>query len=867
MIHALAALLLVAAASGLEDPPALRLPGNVKPVRQAVELTIDPAAESFEGRVEVELAIASAAPVVWLNATGLTVTAASFGFSNREVPARIVPGGDDFVGFAIGDALGVGSIRLKARFTGRISRVEHEGLFAMKEGGDWYAFTQFEPIAARKAFPCFDEPNYKIPWRLALRVPKGLVAAANAPLASTTEEGGLSVVRFAETRPLPSYLVALAVGPFDVVDVGPAGRNKVPTRLLVPKGRGGDTAWARESTPSILALLEDYFDRPYPYEKLDQVAIPGVGFAMEHPGLVTYGMGSMVQRAEEDTISSRRGWAGVCAHELAHQWFGDLVTMAWWDDLWLNEAFASWLGQKTTDRFKPEWGGATSRVASRSSALQQDSLASARRIREPITSKHDIKNAFDGITYSKGQAVLEMTEAWLGEESFRGGVRAYLKRHAWGNASASDFLSALSGAANRDVGPLVGTFLNQTGAPVIAARIECQGSPKLLLRQSAYRALGSPPEARTWRVPICAKLGARSGVTTECTVLAEETGEIVLPRGAACPEWAFANTGAAGYYRVAMTVEQARAALVGGQLTPAERVGLVGDLAALVGSGDVPAGDGLALAPLVAKDAERQVVQSGIGLVRGTEALVPEALLPRYAALVRELYGMRARQMGFSRRPGDDEDTRLLRRTLLSSVGLVGDDAELGRAALPLATSWLEDPKATDPDLVDTILSLAVHHGDRAFYDRVKAAALGTNDRRRRQRLLVALGFVRDPALAKDALALTLDERLDARESIAILQVLSGQRETRALAFDFARANYVALAGRIPSDWVSFFPWMATGFCDGERRAETEAFYRDRMARVDGGPRSLDQALEAMDQCIARRQAQQASVARFLESR
>jgi alanyl aminopeptidase len=196
---------------------------------------------------------------------------------------------------------------------------------------------------------------------------------------------------------MPVYLVAVAVGPFDVIDLGPAGRKAVPSRLAVPKGRGGETAWARESTAPILKLLEDYFDRPYPYEKLDQVASPGVGFAMEHPGLVTYGMGLMVQR--EESAASRRDWASVCAHELAHQWFGDLVTMAWWDDTWLNESFASWMGEKTTESFRPDWGIATERAAARSSALEGDSLATARRIRQPIESKDDIHNAFDGITY------------------------------------------------------------------------------------------------------------------------------------------------------------------------------------------------------------------------------------------------------------------------------------------------------------------------------------------------------------------------------------------------------------------------------------------------------------------------------------
>jgi hypothetical protein len=306
MLHALAvSALLATAVDAPAAPPPLRLPGDVRPLRQAIDLSIDPGREAYSGVVDVELEVTRDTPLLWLNATGLKVTSASLGPEGRLRPARVVAGGDDFVGFAPEAPLAAGRARLRASFEGTVSRLLNEGLFAMKEGDEWYAFTQFEPISARRAFPCFDEPSYKIPWDVTLRVPSGQVALSNAPAVSKARDGDRDVVRFAPTRPLPAYLVAMAVGPFEVVDLGPAGRNATPSRLAVPKGRGGDTAWARESTLPILALLEDYFDRPYPYEKLDQVAIPGVGFAMEHPGLVTYGMGLMVQRPGEESIASR----------------------------------------------------------------------------------------------------------------------------------------------------------------------------------------------------------------------------------------------------------------------------------------------------------------------------------------------------------------------------------------------------------------------------------------------------------------------------------------------------------------------------------------------------------------------------------
>ena len=628
------------------QPPRLRLPGDVRPLRQSVELVLDPAAETYSGSVEIELSVLRPVAVVWLNATRLELKGAALGEGTRLRPARVVAGGEDFAGVAppAGATLRPGPARLRVAFEGRLSRVESEALFAVREAGEWYLFSQFEPIAARKAFPCFDEPSYKIPWTLTVRAPAGLVVLSNARVAATGREGQRAVTVFAPTPPLPSYLVALAVGPFDVVDTGPAGRARTPTRLVVPKGRGAETAWARESTPRILELLESYFDRPYPYEKLDQLAIPGVPFAMEHPGLVTYGADVLVQGANE-AVESRRAWVSVCAHELAHQWFGDLVTMAWWDDTWLNEAFAGWLGEKVHDLFRPEWGVASERAQARSEALDADGLPSARRVRQPIESKDDIASAFDEITYSKGEAVLEMVESWLGEDAFRRGVRAYIEAHAGGNATADDFLAALAKASGRDAATVLRSFLDQTGAPVLRAEIRCDGTPRLLLRQAPYHALGT--RAATRGAGACRR-ASRSAARRPrlCRVLATDSVELAL--GEACPEWAFANAGGTGYYRVALPAAQARRALQRGSLATVERVALAGDMGALAASGDVPASDALSVAQILLADPDRHVVEAAVALLQRLERMVPDALLPAYSEFVRRAARDRAATLGWS---------------------------------------------------------------------------------------------------------------------------------------------------------------------------------------------------------------------------
>ncbi len=856
------ALLLSVAAETPTSAPKLRLPGDVRPLRQSVELVLDPAAESFSGSVEIEIEVLRPAAVVWLNATRLELTAASLGDERRLRPARVLRGSVDFVGLAAERPLQPGRARLQVAFAGKVSRIESDGVFTVRERGEWYLFSQFEPIAARRAFPCFDEPSYKIPWTLTLRVPKGLVALSNTPAAATGREGPRDVTVFAPTRPLPSYLVALAVGPFDVVDTGRAGRAGTPTRLVLPKGRAAETAWARETTPRILQLLEDYFDRPYPYEKLDQLVIPGVSFAMEHPGLVTYGANLMLGAG--NAVESRRDWASVCAHELAHQWFGDLVTMAWWDDTWLNEAFASWLGEKIANRFRPEWGVAIERVQARSEALEADSLASARRVRQAIVSNDDIANAFDGITYAKGEAVLEMVESWLGEEAFRRAVREYVNAHAWGIASAGDFVSALSAAAGVDAARVLSSFLDQTGAPVVRAELRCDAAPALLLSQRPYRPLGSPAvEPKTWNVPVCVRLGT-SG--RRCGVLAGGSSEIALD-GSGCPAWSFANADGTGYYRAALPAGQARRALERGGLGVAERVCLAGDLGALAASGDVSASEALGVVPLLARDPERHVVEAAVALVQQLEHIVPDALLPAFAAYVRGALGGRASGLGWSGRPGESDDLRLLRRTLLPATVSLGRDEALARDALRLATDWLEKSTAADPDMIDAVLSAAAGAGDRALFERLRSEALASPDRTRRERLIGALGSLRDPVLASQALALTLDDRIDARESVRILLDLGSRRETRRLAFDFLRDHYDALASRLPGGSPSplaSLPWIGVRLCTPEARNELKAFFGPRFARLEGGPRSLQQALESADQCVAQKQAQLPSISDFL---
>ena len=859
------------------EPPKLRLGDAVRPVRQALEIELVPEQTAFAGTAEIDLEVRAETPVLWLNASGLTVREATLAVGEAVLPARVVPGDEEVLGFALGRPIPPGPARLRVVYEGPISRRDVEGFFAQQEGDDWYAFTQFEPAGARRAFPCFDEPSFKVPWRLTLRVRRDHLALSNTPAVSEVEgTGGMKAVTFAETRPLPSYVVAFAVGPFEAVDAGRTGRRSTPVRIVTPRGKGREARWAAESTVKILPLLEEYFDTPYPYEKLDQAAIPVFFGAMEHPGLVTYGQTLLLQKPEEETVRRRRAFAETAAHELAHQWFGNLVTMAWWDDVWLNESFASWMASKIADRFRPEWDEPVSAVASRSWALGADSLATARRIRQPIASRQDIANAFDGITYAKGEAVLTMFESWLGEETFRRGVRRYLAAHAWKTGTAADFLGALSAESGRDVSAPFSTFLDQTGAPLVSADLRCSegGPPRLALAQSPYRPLGSRDTSpKAWQVPVCFRYGAGPAVAGGCTLLASASAEVALGTAATCPDWVLANDGWRGYYRVRHRGDLlGRLVADGGhRLTAAERVGLVGDLGAMVASGDLPVSEALALVAPLARDPHRQVVAATIGVVQGLAEMVPERLRPVYAAFLRDLYRERAKALGWTPAPGEDEEARLLRQSLISIVAVHGEDADLGAEALGLARRWLDDAGAVHPDMVETVLPIAGRYGDRALFERLRSAATASPDRQRRQRLIWAMGSIRDPAILRSALALALEDGLDPRESIRVVWAATADPATRPLAWSFVKENFEALVERQPEGTAfsagAYFPRIGVRFCDAERREELRAFFEPRSPRFAGGPRILQQVLETIDLCVAQRRAQEPSIASFLEAR
>ena len=844
--------------------PGLQLGDEVKPVRYALDLTLVPERDHFTGRVDIEVALAVETDAIVLHADELTIESASVVAGGEEVAARPVLLPPDFVGLALARPVGAGSAHIRIGYRGKLDAAESDGLYVDIDGGERYVYTQFEAIDARRAIPSFDEPRFKVPWTVTLHVKKEHVALTNSPQVSESEEpDGMKVVRFAESKPMPTYLVALAVGPFDVVEAGVAGRNKTPVRIIAPRGQGPQARWAAQSTGPILEELEAYFDSPYPYEKLDSIAVPHKGGAMENPGLITYGSSLILARAEDDTVARRRLYAGICAHELAHMWFGDLVTMAWWDDLWLNEAFATWMARRIIHGWKPAWGADMTRITDRSTAMSADSLVSARRVRQPIRSQDDIETGFDRITYEKGASVIAMFERWMGPEVFQRGVRRYLKQHAWKNATATDFLAALSAEAGRDVAPAFSTFLDQPGVPLITAGLDCPAGkpPVVTLAQSRYLPAGSQGSGageQRWQVPVC--VGHPQGV--ECTLLGEETGQLVLARAKGCPAWIQANAGMNGYYRVAYQGDLwQRLGKAWNKLPAGEQLGMMGDLRALVVGGQVKYGDALAQLPARVARADRHLLKAMIELVEAAREILPDdGLRPAYAAWVRQTFGRRARALGWRVRGGDREEVRLTRPTLVELVADEGEDRALGEEAVRLARRWLDDRSAVHPDVVDDVLEVAAQRGDRALFDRMRAAAVKSRDRKERTRILKAMGAFRDPDALRAALDSVLSGDFDMREARNIYEVALKDPLTRAEAWRFVSQKVDAIAERLPRNTRVRMVYLGDHFCEPERRAEVEKLF----AGKGQSERATAQTLEKIDLCSAQRETHASSLRAFL---
>lgn len=856
------------------DPvPAGKLPTDAAPLRYALHLTVDPRRDRFDGEGRIAVRLDRASDRVWLHARELAITrAGATDAAGRAVEAKAIAHADEGVlEVRFAKTLPAQTIELAFAWNAPFNR-QLEGLYKVTVGDDAYAVTQMEPVSARFAFPGFDEPRFKVPFDLSLTVPTRDVAVANTRQTGEAKsaDGQWKTLTYATTKPLPTYLVAFAVGPWDVAEAKPISANDVrrtplPLRAFGPRGSREKLAWALEVAPPIVKFYEDYTAQPYPFDKLDLLGAPDFAAgAMENAGLIVYRDAYLLTDAHS-AADHYRSVFNIEAHEIAHQWYGDLVTVPWWDDIWLNEAYATWGQAKGTSALRPEYHADLEHLEGRLYAMRSDSLLSTRKVRQPILGRGDIQTAFDGITYQKGAAVLAMFERWVGEDTFRKGMREYLAGRAFGSGSSNDLIASLTQASGKGEAFADGmrSFLDQPGIPLVHSELACDGGKTTLtLEQSRYLPYGVlAKDEQRWGVPVCARFGRGGASDSECFLLEAKKQSFVV--AGACPDWYLPNADARGYYRFDLApVDLAKLGAAAAKLSAPEQIVYADAVDSAFRRGTLPASAVLDAMPALAAAPMPQVATALLDRYEWIrEHLADASTRPVLDAWVVRLYAPRLRQLGFHRRDKEPGTDTALRTRIAEFLAMVVRDpatrAELarqGRAALGLGGDGKSDLTRADPDLLVTALKVAVQDGGKETFDAAQKAFEANRDTTQRYALLAGLGATRDPALGARARDYGLTSAVQIGEMARLYEAQVDEPENRAASWDWLMAHFDAYRARLPAFAQAYLPkTFAPGRCGSTDAQAMSDFLAPRTQDLIGGERGLGQTLEGIRQCGALR--------------
>jgi len=835
-----------------QDVPIGKLPPGATPTAYRLDLTIDPEAAHFQGHTEIDVTLDKATSGLFLHGHGLKVSKAVARVGGRTVAATYAEVNDKLgvVRLNFATPLPAGKVVLSFDYDAPFGDGP-AGLYRVKVGDIHYAWTQFEAIDARAAFPGFDEPGFKTPFTVRLTTPKGLVAISNGAEISATPNGKLITHSYATTEKLPTYLVAFAVGRFDVVSGSvpptPQRATPLPIRIVATKGQGKDLAYALAETPRIVQLLEAYFDSPFPFAKLDQIASPVMGGAMENAGAVVYD-DTLLVLGDDAPVHQKQGFGMVVAHELAHQWFGDLVTPAWWDDIWLNESFANWMGYRIASEWRPELNIQLGAIDEALTAMNTDALKVGRPIRQPITDSGEIDSAFDAITYGKGGQVIDMTANYMGGDAFQKGVRIHLQKYARGNATTDEFFTSLSqGAGDPRLVSAMRGFIAEQGVPVVDVK---SAGDTLSVTQKRYAALGSTGVPDTqWVIPFCVSRGGAKS----CALIDKPAMNITVEgSGPVMP-----NAGGRGYYRFDLSDADWAALIASGTKLPAgEALAATDSLWASFRAGHASPARLVEAARILAKHSDSTVAVDGGERLAGlrTRGLVTAANAKAFQALMGSIYGPRLKAIGFDPKRGsqaaDDPDRQSYRIAL---IGLVANDArDPGTRAVldTAAVAYLNgDAAALDPAFLRTALGVHVEERGLAAAKAVYAKAVASQDAMFRAAALGAVAGSGDMPTAQWVLGRIDDPALRATEKVAIVAGLARPAETQTLAIDWLKANMDRLMKGTNLSSVSQLFAIPGNLCSVADADSVEALLRPKVTAMGRGQLSLDRIVERVRAC------------------
>lgn len=853
----------------LQVPPAGQLPEDVTPLAYRLDLKTDPDAEGFSGTVAIDVSLAAPHARIWLHSVDQDILEAKAVLEDgTEIPASFTgdqaPGGVSRLDFA--SPVPAGKATLEIRYAAPYN-LGLAGLYKARQADTDYLATQMEPIDARRMVPSFDEPRFKTPWTVTVTAPTGMQVVANAAEVRTEAAGdGWTRHVFAETRLIPSYLLALAVGPYEIRPAAAIPANAlreapVPLRGFAARGKKDQLTEALDITDEMLLWQEDYFDYPYPYGKLDLIAAPEYAYgAMENAGAIIYREAALLMN-EQTSLSRRRGVLTTHAHELGHQWFGNLVTPKWWNDIWLNEAFATWISYKTLDGVDPEGEWGLSPILAGLSAMGADSLQSARQIRNPIRANGDILDAFDAITYRKGGSVLNMFETYLGEEAFRDGIRLHMRRFEDGVADADDFMQSLAdGSGQPDVVEAFTSYITQPGIPALDVTVSCPAPDAglITITQQRYAPLGSDiqTDAQLWKVPFAARLKGPVGDRTIRQMLTEPVTEI--PLDGDCPDWVMPNAGGTGYWRFSTDSGNLSALIASfDSLSAGEQVMFADALTSGFRAGRISTDDLLAGLAATTRG-HPSAVSNGTAIIPTLDRMLDPAEKANLRAWVQRTYGPLAQYLESRPATALGQREQLLRDKLYGLLLEYGERPAERRALLARARKYVgetgdADSSALAPEDLATAMKIGIEDGGKRFYEATMAYLATVTNQSERATILGTLASRGDDEIVENLFQGVLSGAYSTDEAYRVVRSAMANVDAQDTAWAELTANFGTIIDRLPEVRKPVISGVAGNFCSVRDASTAKAFFEDHAALIPGHERSLAQGVERATLCSALR--------------
>ena len=835
-----------------------RLPQTVVPEHYGLKLTPDLKAATFSGVEQIDVDMREPSKKITLNSIELEFQSATIKAGGKEQTAAISSDKEkEQTTFTVPEQIPSGKATLSIRYTGILNN-ELRGFYLSKTAKRNYAVTQFESTDARRAFPSFDEPAFKATYDVTMVVDKGDTVLSNSLIKSDTPGpgDGKHTIAFDSTPKMSTYLVAFLVGDFQCTGDEQDG---VKIRVCSTPDKVELTRYGVEVAKYVLHYYNNYFGIPYPLKKLDLIGLPDFeAGAMENFGAITYRETALLIDPKTASVGSKKGVASVIAHEMAHQWFGDLVTMQWWNNVWLNEGFATWMSNKPIAAMHPEWNFDQDVIAGESDTLNLDAQPTTHAIKAQADTREEIEQMFDGISYGKASDVLLMVENYIGEETFRKGVHAYLSEHLYGNATAEDFWNAQTATSHKPVNRIMSSLVEQPGEPVLTFGKPAQGKVPVTQKRFFLSPAKQAGTARAWTIPVCFRT-AEGG--ENCELLAPGETEIRIP----ATDLFFANATGKGYYRSAYTTDvyDDLVAHVETRLKPTERISLIGDEWAQVHAGTATVGDYMNLLSAVKADKSAAVMDAALGNlgpIYGRIASTPQER-DKIAAWLRTNLSPEYAKLG----PPSDMDTpntRELRARLFGILGYLGKDPAVLAEAREIATKYMADPAAVDATIGQTALAVAARNGNAAMFDQLQKSYETSNNPELQESALALLAQFEDPGLEKRSLEYALTSKVrnqDAAVQFAIpLQIDS----SRDLAWAFIKEHWDAIHALLTPELGNILVSSAGAFCSEDSRDDVQQFFSTH--KVASADRAAKHAIERINGCIELHKLQQPNLEKWL---